>query len=1507
MNGVQLTSWQALKNGMASTGKVMLKSLLKPTNLVIAGVTAMIVVLHKTNEAVEEVRERADELSNTFNNNKSDIKGYKDKIEDLYKTINDSGSSLEEVTTARQTLMTVQDELIDKFGDEKETIDLVTQAIYGQSSALDELIQKQWRETKNEFNESDIWNDYANWQEGYSDNIDRMVHEMENAWGNITMSTSDYWSGEYDDIIKRLEEAGWEYSSAYENFVKGGSVEDLYEEILDIQTLVGDDMPDNFLKSLTKDANKLKATLDNYEGMWDNYILNDKIFADENLADSWKEVNEAYAKYQNVVTSGDKTAIEEATSGFATSINEVLNDENVSDSVKDYFKDMYPALYREVEKWEFKTNIIPEFDTSGLQGKTQADVLEMLQTDGTQDGEDTFNSIIDSAIKYGLILDDDAEGIQKILGLLVEWGILQGTITDTAPQNPDKIPALSISETIDHLETKVKPALDSLKSAYQDIFTEDGFTLDNVGVDMLNSVKEAIAEINEIDGVNVASSAFEDFARVLTYTETTEEQAHDAFNDLVADIINGTDSTYVSSDAFNTLVQSLEEMGVTNANEALIEVKNTQDQLIKQGINIDNITAEEAEAFLKEAEALGISTQWFKTYTLQKAIAENPLDTTEDIEALENLCNVLGVTGEMLEYINSIKYANRMIEFRNQTGMGAPVEAYQATIENAKKNIQKLLDEGSVFQFDFKYDGSKDDSKGSSSKDSSSTFDWIKTEISNMEDSLDQLDKHVADTYSSWDTRNQKLAESIAKANEAITLQDNAAKAYMAEANSVGLSSHYKALVQKGALNIEDISDKDLADKISEYQDLFEKSNQCTEKANELRRTLNELSSSEKWDLLKSESDADIDVLDKRIDSIQTSLDKLDLNGKFANESYYNNMIDLTQSKISSLISQETELQSILNNMTQGTEAYDTMFAELMDIRNQIAELENECIEFNNNVRDLDWEIFEFFEDSISRVREEFDFLKDLLSDKGMFDDNGNMTKYADATMGLHYANIETYKQQAQDYYEEMQDLQQQLVNGASQDVLEQYREYENLHRDMVLAIQDEQKAVLDLVQNGYEEQLKILQEINQATLDRMDAERDLYNFQKDIEEKTQEKTSIERQIDVLRGDNSEEAKSKLQQLEVKLSDVNADIEETLYEQQRNDTQAMLDALESDYQEWMNIRMDDENALLEEIKGEVTQKSDEIMSTLTEVASEYGTTLSTSLTSIFGSEKPFDSVVAAINNLIAKISGVVGADGIGSSSGNSSNGNSGSNSSATTNTKPSTITTPSTNTQQTNNTQSKSGTDGIFIYQKSVYPKDKLNKEKSIVDRLKYNDFASDFQSRATYYKKLGGSGTYTGSSSQNRWLISKMKEMGYASGTNYAKKGLHWTQENGDEIIIRKSDGAILTYLGTGDKVVNPDATNHLYDFANDPQGFLEKFGVMNYTMPAVNIPTMPNISSLVNKPSNTPQVHDVNMTFELPNVKSADDFINELQHSSRFEKIVQSMTLGNALGGNSMNKYRY
>ncbi|MDE5830429.1 MAG: hypothetical protein K2H53_01760, partial [Clostridia bacterium] len=65
----------------------------------------------------------------------------------------------------------------------------------------------------------------------------------------------------------------------------------------------------------------------------------------------------------------------------------------------------------------------------------------------------------------------------------------------------------------------------------------------------------------------------------------------------------------------------------------------------------------------------------------------------------------------------------------------------------------------------------------------------------------------------------------------------------------------------------------------------------------------------------------------------------------------------------------------------------------------------------------------------------------------------------------------------------------------------------------------------------------------------------------------------------------------------------------------------------------------------------------------------------------------------------------------------------------------------------------------------------------------------------------------------------------GYASGTRKVDKDkVAWTQENGQEVIVRKSDGAILTPLSRGDSVIPNDLTNNLFDWGmRNPQEFAD------------------------------------------------------------------------------------
>lgn len=204
-----------------------------------------------------------------------------------------------------------------------------------------------------------------------------------------------------------------------------------------------------------------------------------------------------------------------------------------------------------------------------------------------------------------------------------------------------------------------------------------------------------------------------------------------------------------------------------------------------------------------------------------------------------------------------------------------------------------------------------------------------------------------------------------------------------------------------------------------------------------------------------------------------------------------------------------------------------------------------------------------------------------------------------------------------------------------------------------------------------------------------------------------------------------------------------------------------------------------------------------------------------------------------------------------------------------------------------------------FVKKKDSYPKNKLNKNTSIVDRLKYFDFDSSFTKRKTYYSKMGGSGTYTGSAKQNAWMIKQMKAHGYRKGKyNLRQDELAWTQEGRKlEAIIRPSDGAILTPLKKEDSVLNAKATRALFDFVNNPSNFIQ-----THSAPVNNLLSSSRSAGTVNNFDN-----DFNIDISLSGIDNYEKFKAALQHDKNFENMVRAMTVDRMFGGSSLKKYKY
>lgn len=864
-----------LKAAGVSTDALRLKTLLLNSAITMLGgwaIQAIMKAFYELSQVSGNVAEKAQELGKAFNETKSDIDSYKTKIEDLYKTINDSGSSISDVTEARKNLMAIQDELIEKFGNEEEAIDIITDAVNGQADAFDRLTDKQWQEAKNQFNNAGFWGGIGNWLGGYESNIDRMADEMENARDILSFSRKDFDSNEFNELAKQMKRLGWTYRETLGGFVKEGSLKGIYSDILEIQGLVKYmDAPDKFIKDLTQDANKAKNTLDSYSGFWDTYVLREMILQNEELAQSWEDVNETYAEYRKAFENGDKDAQNNAVAEFAQSLNNVLDDSDVRESVKEYFRDMYPAMTREAEKWEFRFKILPEYDIHALNGKTQADILEMLQTDGFQYGEQTFNSLLSLAGDYGVIIGDDSEKIRQLLDLLVEWGILQESVVEAAEIDGSEIESFSTQltssqESLGSFQSSIKSAAD----AYERLMTGSYSSSELLG--SIQAINKAAAEMGEsikweeIGSLDELGDKIEEISK--TYADSVLSGAgidtDSKFGKMLANIVQ---ESYESEAALSSLNKQIDSMQDSYKNLTdIIDTYNkhgyvTFDQLqallSMEPQYLNCLMDENGQLRLNQEAMQALAEQRLKDARAQiiaQAITElNELQFKKEKTAVDDARMAIEDIGDTLTSYEEkllgfipigeltteefIKISNAM---NGAASSGVSDEDIEAAIQNAEKKLKFARDMwngdiGSMF-------GGFSSSNGTASeKGATKEFDWIEQAIENVKKEVKSLDEIANSSYATFSQKNAALAKEIGKVSEEIALQQQAYEEYMRKADSIGLADHYKALVQNGSISIEDISDEKLQEKIDAYQKWHDKAQNASDAIKELNTDLKDL------------------------------------------------------------------------------------------------------------------------------------------------------------------------------------------------------------------------------------------------------------------------------------------------------------------------------------------------------------------------------------------------------------------------------------------------------------------------------------------------------------------------------------------------------------------------------------------------------------------------------------------------------------------------------------------
>lgn len=668
--------------------------------------------------------------------------------------------------------------------------------------------------------------------------------------------------------------------------------------------------------------------------------------------------------------------------------------------------------------------------------------------------------------------------------------------------------------------------------------------------------------------------------------------------------------------------------------------------------------------------------------------------------------------------------------------------------------------------------------------------------------------------------------------------------------------------------------------------------------------------------------------LENKANLINAYIDKAELMGYRADSTYYTELINLENKNINQLKKEKTALINELNKavndgvITVNSEAWYEMQEEIDTVTQKIVESENAILEYSNTIREISWDNFDYIQNIVSQLTDESDFLIDVMSKSNMYNKNGSITNEGQATMGLYGLNYNVYMEQSLAYAREIENINKQIAeNPYDTKLLERKQKLLETQREMILAAENEKQAIRDMVEEGINYELDALQELINKYTDALDKQKDLYDYQKNIEEQTKNIASLQKQLLVYNQNTSDEGRLKRQQLNNSLNEAQEKLQETEYERYISDQKKLLDEMYDEYSEILNMRLDNIDVLVQNCIDSINDNSSTINTTISEIGNDVGYALSEDMKKIWsGSDNQvlkdysqafntytddwnkysvststhltnlqtrLGDINTNIGKLLAKYN-ITAQDSVNKATDNSSK--------ATGNQSQSNSTSTSNKTNTSSSSSSSKYT--FWINKKDSYPKSKLNISRSIVDRLKYHDYDSSMSARAKYYQGmgLGSSSSYKSTANQNISMLNWMKSHGYKNGVYDLPYGeFAWTNENNiPETIIRPSDNAILTPLKRHDSVLNGNATANIWNMANNPEKFIKDNINNEFTF------------GNINNPNSNSSIHNtIDLEIILPNVQNYNELLSSMQNDTRFEKLVQTITLGRLSGKSKFDKY--
>lgn len=731
-------------------------------------------------------------------------------------------------------------------------------------------------------------------------------------------------------------------------------------------------------------------------------------------------------------------------------------------------------------------------------------------------------------------------------------------------------------------------------------------------------------------------------------------------------------------------------------------------------------------------------------------------------------------------------------------------------------------------------------------------FDWFEVLLEEIEDNISLMNAKLENTvgisakkgiYSEiLNTEQFKLQELY----EGIKLYSDYANKLLAK-----VPDQYKEMAKNGAVAITDFlgeANQEVVDSINNYREWAKKVTDLNQQLEETKKTIAD-THVEIQNMLKDEYDNRISLITSVNDRIQGTIDLLDEEGKRSSAVMYEEMIKNSTKQLSELQSKRAEMQRALDEAVRSGDVAreSTQWYEMVNAINDVDSEINDCridLEgFQNSINQLHWDNFEKFIDAIDNVGNEISNLGDLIDEEDVVDEAGNWTDKGITALGLYAQEMERAKYRAEQYGKEIEYLNQEYAAGkySEDEYLEKLQELKDGQWDSIKSYEAAKKSIVDLnktrveaIKDGIEKEISAYQELIDKKKEELNLQKESRDFQKQVAEQQKNIANIQKQLAAMAGDNSASAIARRKQLEAELAAAQEELDELYYNHSVEKQQEALDKSLENYQDDKQNEMD---ALDESLKNEeqiiadsyatITANTESVAQTLSDIASQYGITLSDSVMQpwldganaigtyqeqLDTSMSSFTQQLEALKQMYADLQNQ--ADSAGRSMVDAINGNKSKTEGATY--TPPTPSQPSTPSKPSKPSAPSTGSSVTVKKSATRFSRDGGNGT-----RMQSWVPGSTF----TVYQ-VSGSEVLIGRNGQYTGWVRLSDIEGYAKGTKEIQNNqLAMLDELGDELVLHAGKNGRLEYLTKGTSVVPADITSNLMKLGSlDPKDILER-----------------------------------------------------------------------------------